>query len=88
MISAALVGYGYWGKIIRKYIEQSECFMLQLIYSPNITENGIFQSMRSWMASGWSAMSKIPGAAGSSSLQGQSSTCRRATTQTGKPAMI
>ena len=44
MISAALVGYGYWGKIIRKYIEQSECFMLQLIYSPNITENGIFQS--------------------------------------------
>lgn len=42
MISAALVGYGYWGKIIRKYIEQSECFMLKSIYSPDVFAGGIF----------------------------------------------
>lgn len=34
-MKVALLGYGYWGKILRKYIDNSEHFDLIYIYKPN-----------------------------------------------------
>ncbi|MBS4931084.1 MAG: Gfo/Idh/MocA family oxidoreductase [Clostridiales bacterium] len=37
-MKVALIGYGYWGKIIERYLEQSE-FELKFIYNKNRKEN-------------------------------------------------
>lgn len=42
MISVALVGYGYWGKIIRKYIDDNEKLVIKNIYNPNGDNDEIF----------------------------------------------
>lgn len=38
----ALIGYGYWGKIVEKYINQSEVFELKKIMSPSMPNTDIF----------------------------------------------
>jgi len=37
----ALIGFGYWGKIIRQYIEASEYFKLVKIYSSRLNEDDL-----------------------------------------------
>lgn len=39
-MKCALLGFGYWGKIIEKYIRQSDRFSLKYIYSPSLN-NGV-----------------------------------------------
>ncbi|GAB6991092.1 Gfo/Idh/MocA family protein [Paenibacillus pini] len=41
-MKVALIGYGYWGKIIRRYIERSEALQLELIYDRHPQEDKIF----------------------------------------------
>lgn len=35
-INTALIGYGYWGKLLYKYLEQSEGFNLSYVYFPSL----------------------------------------------------
>ncbi|WP_028595320.1 Gfo/Idh/MocA family protein [Paenibacillus assamensis] len=42
MIKVALIGYGYWGKIIRKYIEENDGVILKRIYDRNHSDNILF----------------------------------------------
>lgn len=39
-MKAALIGYGYWGKILRRYIEDSRYFTLSSIVVRELTEHG------------------------------------------------
>ncbi|WP_053359981.1 Gfo/Idh/MocA family protein [Clostridium butyricum] len=39
-MKCALIGFGYWGKIVKKYLENSTLFTLEYIYSPSL-KNGI-----------------------------------------------
>jgi predicted dehydrogenase len=41
-MKVALVGYGYWGKIVRRYIDESSEFSLEVIYGPKLKNEGIF----------------------------------------------
>lgn len=41
-MKAALIGYGYWGKIIEKYICDSTYFDLAAVCSPELDNNGIY----------------------------------------------
>lgn len=40
----ALIGYGYWGRIVHKYIEESADFFLEMICSPALKNEGIFKN--------------------------------------------
>lgn len=42
MIKISLVGYGYWGKIIRKYIDCDKRMLLKRIYTPNSVKDDMF----------------------------------------------
>lgn len=42
MLNVALVGYGYWGKILRKYIDRFDKFRLVRIYHRNAEKKDIF----------------------------------------------
>ena len=37
MKKCGLLGYGYWGKILSKYIEESDLFDLKLVYSSKLS---------------------------------------------------
>jgi predicted dehydrogenase len=41
-INAALIGYGYWGRIFEKYLCASEKFKLLSVYSPHLKCDGIY----------------------------------------------
>jgi len=41
-LEVALIGYGYWGKIITSYIKNNPNFKLSKIYSPSLNNNGIY----------------------------------------------
>lgn len=43
-MKAALVGYGYWGKIVHRYIEECPEFSLEMICSPKLKKEGIFKN--------------------------------------------
>ncbi len=42
MINVVMVGYGYWGKIIRKYLEEDDRISLCKIYAPSCANENIF----------------------------------------------
>ena len=35
-MKCALIGYGYWGKILETYIHKSDFFQLKYIYAPSL----------------------------------------------------
>ena len=39
-LPCALIGYGYWGRILEKYLRDSDYFQLRYVYAPSLT-NGI-----------------------------------------------
>lgn len=41
-MKAALIGYGYWGKMLERYIVVSEAFELEKVYSPELEKTGIY----------------------------------------------
>lgn len=41
-MKVGLIGYGYWGKILRKYIEGNSIFELIAIYAPSLKEDGFY----------------------------------------------
>jgi predicted dehydrogenase len=41
-MDVALIGYGYWGKIIEKYLRASEKFHLVLVFSPHLECSDIY----------------------------------------------
>lgn len=41
-MEVALIGYGYWGKIITNYIKDNPNFNLSKIYSPSLNNSGIY----------------------------------------------
>jgi predicted dehydrogenase len=41
-MKAGLVGYGYWGKLIERYLLESSYFQLKTVYSPNMKNNGVY----------------------------------------------
>jgi predicted dehydrogenase len=41
-VNIALLGYGYWGKIVEKYLHESVQFHLRTIYYPSAPAQGIF----------------------------------------------
>lgn len=42
MIKSALVGYGYWGKILHRYLLESGTFDLKMICDPHVPNDGFF----------------------------------------------
>lgn len=43
-MNAAIIGYGYWGKIIQKEIESRDDLIIKKIYSPKLEDIGIYCS--------------------------------------------
>lgn len=41
-MKVALIGYGYWGKILERYLDRNMHFNLVKIYSPSLEENGFY----------------------------------------------
>jgi len=41
-VNAALIGYGYWGEILRRYIDSSDKFSLKYVYFRSANQKGIF----------------------------------------------
>jgi len=41
-MKAALIGYGYWGKMLERYIVACDAFELKKVYSPELEKAGIY----------------------------------------------
>jgi predicted dehydrogenase len=41
-MKAALIGYGYWGRILEKYLRDSDKFDLAVVYSPRLENRDIY----------------------------------------------
>ena len=41
-MKAALIGYGYWGKILENYIEKSVCFELIRVFDINVVHHSLY----------------------------------------------
>ena len=44
-MKCALIGYGYWGKILETYIHKSDFFQLKYIYAPSLKNITLQQRM-------------------------------------------